>query len=948
MLNANKNRGRFNYPFLRLVLACAVLVGAIAGCSVGQLDLKTRQAVIMSGINDPNLAGILNAAQDQYAHNDYPAALDLFNQAGHMAATPDQQRQVGLLISQYALDLYGQPRSLQALAYFESAATLHHKIDEPDSLIVDYSYLAKIRANLGRYTEAINDLGQAIALQRRTGDRAGLATNLNNLANLHSYLGEYSKAHDILEKCLATSEDLGRSDLIATTLVNLGTVKYHLRHYDQSIERLDRAVVLCERYRLSRLNATALTIRGGAYRQQGDFEKALNDYQGAIALSKTHQADEELAFAMGMVGELYKETGRLDAAAEAIEQSLEMSRNQTNLLTKGAGFYYLAEVRAKQKDYEAAMADYMKSNAVFTQIRYRDGIARNYIGIGFVALDRGNHEGAFTYFQKAVGIYNELGDREWQRVALFGKARSLEGIGKLSQAEITYKQAVEIFESIRKDVAGGDKARDLFSVVNEELYERLVALLLKMGKIEDASDYIERSRSKRLRDTLLNSGVSAADNALNDLFARYDRLSKEALAISKSIAGERSRPAPDHDKIENLKVTLTQVQSDFNAVVDAMRTDHPKAMYLLGISPKSLYERQLSGSIPSSMAILQYFITQNATYVFIATNNSLEVKTIAVGKDTLGDMVINYRRQLIPAKTDGSHVTQNLPASTDAYKALASQLYELLLRPADLHLKNTDTVAVIPFGILNILPFQALGRFNPDSGRFTYFVQEKNVIFLTSATAINMVNKPDRSKQGIERIAAFGNPDLGIDELQLSYAEVEVKTIKAIYPETSLFIGKDATKKQLKESWGNHQIIHLAAHGKFDFSKGARILLAPMRRGEVNTEFITGLQDPRLTRIVVLSACETAVFHEMKEDNVNQLPSLALSFTWVGIPSVFATLWRVEDKATSILMETFYRNLKNKMGLYESLRVAQTEMIEGGAYTSPYYWASVILFGAWL
>jgi hypothetical protein len=103
-----------------------------------------------------------------------------------------------------------------------------------------------------------------------------------------------------------------------------------------------------------------------------------------------------------------------------------------------------------------------------------------------------------------------------------------------------------------------------------------------------------------------------------------------------------------------------------------------------------------------------------------------------------------------------------------------------------------------------------------------------------------------------------------------------------------------------------------------------------------------------LTRIVVLSACETAVFHEMKEDNVNQLPSLALSFTWVGIPSVFATLWRVEDKATSILMETFYRNLKNKMGLYESLRVAQTEMIEGGAYTSPYYWASVILFGAWL
>ena len=84
------------------------------------------------------------------------------------------------------------------------------------------------------------------------------------------------------------------------------------------------------------------------------------------------------------------------------------------------------------------------------------------------------------------------------------------------------------------------------------------------------------------------------------------------------------------------------------------------------------------------------------------------------------------------------------------------------------------------------------------------------------------------------------------------------------------------------------------------------------------------------------------------DENANQLPSLALSFTWVGLPSVLATLWRVEDEATSILMEMYYRNRKKNMGIYDSLKAAQITMIKEGIFASPYYWAPVVLFGAWL
>ena len=931
----------------RTLPVCALISILLLGCTAQQIDLKTRQAILISGVDDEKLAMSLQKGREAHEGKNYSLALETFHQAGSISRSSREKKQVAELVNLYALDLYKQKRFETALSYFDLSTRYYEQINYPDDLIVNYSYMAKINADLGRHYDAIADLKKAIALQKNDKYKAGLARNTNNLANLHSFLGEYPQAHAILNDALLLSESLNNPELIATTQVNLATALYHLRQYGESVDFLNRAIEICEDRQLDRLKTTALIVRGGVYRQQGDFEKALNDYREAISISREIKADEELSFALGTLGELYKETDRLDEAADAIEQSYRLSKSQNNILMQGASLYYLAEVRYKQKQYGSAVTHYESSNRIFSGIDYRDGMARNLIGIGFVALQRKEYDTALFNFEKAVEIYEALGDREWIRVALFGKARSLEEKGNLAQAETTYKRAVDVFESIRKDVSGGDDARELFSLVNEALYERLVAMLLKMGKVRDASEYIERSRSKRLRDTLLNSGVSSADNALRILLEQYDNLSKEESAISKTIARERSSPQPDVQKIKNLQSTLVKVQSDFKMVVDTMQREYPRAIYLLGISPKGLSELRRSNAIPSSMAILQYFITAKTAYVFIATQKSLAVEPISIDKEQLEHLVVSYRKAIIKSKNTGtSSAGGSLNQNADVNRA-STALYDLLIKPALPHLTKSDAIAIIPFGVLNLVPFHALGHTESGSTKFKYLIQEKDVIFLTSATYLRML-KSNRSGHNIERIAAFGNPELGIDQLRLPFAEAEVKIIKTIYPQADIYLKKDATKKRFHSSWGKYQVIHLAAHGKFDQVKGARILLAPIYGGNLTTEFITGLQDAQRTEMVILSACETAVYHEMKDENVNQLPSLALSFTWVGIPSVLATLWRVEDEATSILMEKFYRNLKNNLGIYTALKTAQLAMIEDGKHASPYYWAPVILFGAWL
>jgi|GEM_PF-1405336 len=931
----------------RTLPVCVLISILLLGCSVQQIDLKTRRAILISDVDDEKLALTLQKGRKAHEGKNYGLALETFHQAGSIPRSSREKKQVAELVYLYALDLYKQKRFETALSYFDLSTRYYEQINYPDDLIVNYSHMAKINADLGRYYDAIDDLKKAIVLQENNRDKAGLARNTNNLANLHSFLGEYPQAYAILNDALLLSESLNNHELIATTQVNLATALYHMRQYGESVDFLNRAIEICDDRQLDRLKTTALIVRGGVYRQQGDFEKALNDYREAISISREIGADEELSFALGTLGELYKETDRLDKAADAIEQSYRLSKSQNNILMQGASLYYLAEVRYKQKQYDSAVTHYESSNRIFSGIDYRDGIARNSIGIGFVALQRKKYDTALLNFEKAVGIYEALGDREWIRVALFGKARSLEEKGNLARAETTYKWAVDVFESIRKDVSGGDEARELFSIVNEELYERLVALLLKMGKVRDASEYIERSRSKRLRDTLLNSGVNSADNDLQILLEQYGNLSKEESAVSKTIYHERSSPKPDVIKIETLKSRLAKVQSDFRQVVDTMQKKYPRAIYLLGISPKSLSELRRSNAIPSALVILQYFVTKEAAYVFIATENSLAVERIASNKNVLKKLVISYREEIQSYKARFPRDINKPSIRNSREYQISSRLHDLLIKPALSHLKGGDkTLAIIPFGILNLLPFHALGRFESGNGKFNYLIQEKDIIYLTSATYLRLLNG-SRSGENIKKIAAFGNPEL-TDKYRLPYAEAEVKKIKTIFPQTEIYLKKHATKNRFHSSWGKFQIIHLAAHGEFDPYKGARILLAPKDQGDLTTGFITGLLDARQTEMVILSACETAVFHEMEDENANQLPSLALSFTWVGIPSVLATLWRVEDEATSILMEKYYRNLKNNMGDYGSLRKAQIAMINDSTFASPYYWAPVILFGAWL
>jgi CHAT domain-containing protein len=96
---------------------------------------------------------------------------------------------------------------------------------------------------------------------------------------------------------------------------------------------------------------------------------------------------------------------------------------------------------------------------------------------------------------------------------------------------------------------------------------------------------------------------------------------------------------------------------------------------------------------------------------------------------------------------------------------------------------------------------------------------------------------------------------------------------------------------------------------------------------------------------VVLSACRSATGADLPGEG---LVSLTRAFLYAGAAGVVATLWDVDDRATSELMQRFYDGLLvRKLPPGKSLREAQNLMRADARWRHPYYWAGVTLHGEW-
>jgi CHAT domain-containing protein len=162
--------------------------------------------------------------------------------------------------------------------------------------------------------------------------------------------------------------------------------------------------------------------------------------------------------------------------------------------------------------------------------------------------------------------------------------------------------------------------------------------------------------------------------------------------------------------------------------------------------------------------------------------------------------------------------------------------------------------------------------------------------------------------------------------------------------------GFDATyETATNPSLGQYQIVHFATHGFFDreHPELSGIVLTMVDPNGAEKNGLMPLHDiynlNLSAELTVLSACQTALGKDMSGEG---LVGLTHSFISAGSKSVVASLWKVDDRATTALMTEFYKALlQDGMTTGAALRAAKLKMMQDKRWSAPYYWAGFVLQG---
>jgi CHAT domain-containing protein len=99
-----------------------------------------------------------------------------------------------------------------------------------------------------------------------------------------------------------------------------------------------------------------------------------------------------------------------------------------------------------------------------------------------------------------------------------------------------------------------------------------------------------------------------------------------------------------------------------------------------------------------------------------------------------------------------------------------------------------------------------------------------------------------------------------------------------------------------------------------------------------------------MSSLVILNACNTGTGELQVGEGIM---SMARGFQYAGVPSVITTLWPIDDRSSSTIMNFFFQNLHHGMDQRAALAKARNDYIDQSSKASgaPYFWAGQVLIG---
>lgn len=780
---------------------------------------------------------------------------------------------------------------------------------------------------------ASDTLKQAITMERGVV-RLNLTQALLNLATINAIRGNYGAANDLITETQKVIARMGPRESDTDSSVH-------------AVLTLSKAAA----------EANTTRMRGRILEAEGDENAAVKAFVEAADLFSQMSGGGPSGSIAGLRAKaamIFSHQGKFDEARANIREAI---RIRTRLMQESGLAYSLMqasriELAAKQVEAAKQFALQAKQSAAKTGLEDMIAEANEVeadISLGGLPDSRpGVLEPAIAAYTSSIAVYR----KSEMRPALVRASDSLgiayDRAGKAQEAESAYKEAISVVEQIRTSFTTSEES-DSFSDRGDitGLYQRLVDLLVKQGRIEEALQFATRAQRRDLIDATpvndIQLGGRGGDSL--SLLRAADRKEQAARTnLTNARTGLSDALSPNKT---TLNLAIEKAREDYKVAAKRLETDVPDLH--LTVKPTDLLA--LQNTVGPNEALISYLVTPETLFIFVVRHNLISARPVPVSRNVLRTLIARTRDGLHTFSDDFYELSSDADAGFATEKARAdlrvddkSAHYKKVLAPINnslraLHQKmitpiedlidGVETLRIVPNAELFLLPIGAL--ISPDG---KYLIEKHSLVF---ATAGDLSNKPKKVSAN-SMLVAFGDPT----EANLDGALEEVKAIRKVFPRSQLFTEDKATKERLFKL-NSAKILHFATHGH---------IRSPAQSSTIQLAHLPSITEPdlsygeiwklplRSTDMVVLSACETAlggvsgseagVFIEAFRQMTN---------------SVAASLWSVDDFATRTLMVEFYRNLAAGKTRAAALHTAQLKLLHDGRTKNPLFWAAFVLYG---
>ncbi len=725
-----------------------------------------------------------------------------------------------------------------------------------------------------------------------------------------------------------------------------------------------------------------------AYRRDADalvlYQQAraqLDSLLSAAGARTPRLVREERANVLNNIAVVEKNAGRYNEAEVMHRLVLADDRHRgeplpiaVSLYNIGTVYYLRADAARRGADTARFRANLDTARAYFRESLAVFPTADAWLNLGNTFAHEGRRDSAVTAFRRANDEYRASGFRVHEAMCLGNIGLMLDEDGRGEDAAEALRRGIAIIEELRGGLTSID-VRSSFVSNKYHLYERLISILVRLGKFDEAFEYAERAKARSFLDMLGNKTIGEKKQRT----ARGAALVAEERALHDQI----SRLIDTPDSSARVAILLQRHRS----VLDTLRDVDPEYASVKSIEPAPA--RDLRALLDDSTALVEYFIGETvddgerAAFVFLLRRDTLVAKRLTIRAEYgLERRIETLRRRLyadFPNARAAALRAARLQKGLTMDQALAEwragatdsrwqfelmEMYSVLLAPVDALLRGVRQAYVVPHGPLHHLPFQALVRIgNFDKRRDVhvarprFLIEDMAIAYLPSASVLAFV----RSKAPADGATSLvvGDPayaDPVYRARPLAGALVEADSVARYIDGAVVLTGAAAEEARVKREAVRADVLHFATHGELNKREPlrSRILLAAAKpEGDDDGNLTVGevFNLDLHAALVALSACQTAQVagEEGGFTQGDELVGLTRSFVYAGTPSVIASLWVVDDAATLAWMIEFYRAWRRDgMAKAQAARLAALSLLntpKDPDWVFPYYWSAFIFFG---